>query len=367
MVLNGNYGDHSFSRFTEGCVGDIYTALFHLSDTLASSKSTYDQNIFIIYRLIDQLNTPIAVFNQFSNLVYFNEAFSSIYEVNPHTKVKPNSSALGLQKIDGTWEYASPSGEWEIRHSTFVTNEDTHELLVFVNISSPLREKELSSWNNVIRVLTHEINNSLTPISTLSGSLSDRVDDPRHKQALLAIRERCHHLRDFVARYSTVVRPFKPTLENVNLNRIVHRISYLYPEVIIEKHDIDCTVIADPALIDQVFINLIQNAKEAGAENISLTFTALSSGIKIDMTDDGSGISNIDNIFVPLYTTKKDGQGIGLSFCKNIINEHHGSISVKNNAEKGVTFTIFLPCSQKNNELLTYNGPGTDKNTSISL
>ena len=197
-------------------------------------------------------------------------------------------------------------------------------------------------------MLGHEIRNSLTPVSSLAESLSTKLESGREKQALSVISERCIHLQDFVNRYSSLNQKLNLNLEAIDIERFTEKLRALFPERQLSIQAKAKLLNADPTFIEQVFINLLKNAYEAGASQIDIRFEESKKHSLITVTDNGQGFANTENLFVPLFTTKPQGQGIGLTFCRNIIEQHNGSIDLTNNTTKvnkgkGVTVNIQLP------------------------
>nr|WP_269783320.1 HAMP domain-containing sensor histidine kinase [Marinibactrum halimedae] len=189
----------------------------------------------------------------------------------------------------------------------------------------------------------HEIRNSLTPISTIAEGLSERATSERDKNALALISDRCVHLQSFINRYASLSRKINLVYQDISVARLAARVQGLFsdqkPETVFNVQ----SIWADQTILEQVLINLVKNAWEAGAHKVILEFSEDNSQSIIKVIDDGHGFTNLENLFVPLFSTKQDGQGIGLSFCRNIIEQHRGSISLVNNCTKGVTVTLTLP------------------------
>lgn len=352
-IQSEDYTQYAKPAFTEGKVGEFHDRLDELSEELFSQKSRYDQHVFLVYRLIDQLSTPILVFNQNAQLVYANGAFSTLYNQPWQMYRHASTQKLGLSFNGSEWRLKNSSSQWEIKTSSFLDKGETHELLVFIDISSALRESQLDAWQQLIRVLGHEIRNTLTPISSISEVLAEKSQTERDKKALSIITERCQHLQDFVGRYSVLTQNPKLHCESILINDFVHRIQTLFSELAL-AFDSDITSFwADVAFTEQVFINLIKNACEAGATHVKISFNRKKNSTVISLIDNGHGFSNLENLFVPLYSTKEQGQGIGLSFCRSVVEQHGGSITLENaNRENsfqsmsdgcGVCVTITLP------------------------
>ena len=342
-----DYNQYAKPEFSKGKVGHFHQELKLLSEQLLTQKSRYDQHAFLVYQLIDQLNTPILVFNQKNQLTYANGAFTLLFDQPWQMYRHGSPKLLGLMKKEDNWQFEDNSQphnkQWQISQSEFIDNSEANLLLVFTNIESALRSSQQDAWQQIIRVMGHEIRNSLTPVSSLAESLSMRSESDRDQKALAVIAERCHHLQDFISRYSSLSQKLNLNLQKVSVTQLIDRLRGLFAEI---ELDISVSVDwlwADAAFLEQVLINLVKNANEAGASKIALSINEIKGQHQIKVIDDGHGFANLENLFVPLFTTKQEGQGIGLSFCRNIIEQHDGNIELFNNNDSGVTVSISLP------------------------
>jgi len=343
-----DYCQYAKPAFSEGKVIEFHHELENLSSHLQLLKSRYDQHIFLVYRLIEQLDSPILVFDQHPHLTYANDAFNELFPQPWQIFRNSSPGLLGLEFVDNNWRFKEKQRDckWQIRHSEFIEHGQTHHLMVFVNIESALRQSQLSAWQQLIRVLGHEIRNSLTPVSALAQGLSLKAQGDREKQALNVITERCQHLEEFVSRYASITKPFHLNCQMLVVSNIAKRIQGLLKDINLEVELKTERFWADPAFIEQVLLNLIKNADEASdsGAKIKLIFSENANTSLIQVVDSGHGFANLDNLFVPLYSTKQNGQGIGLSFCRNIIEHHKGTITLVNNTNaQGVTVSIYLP------------------------
>ena len=340
-----DYNQYAKSEFKEGVTANFHNELTMLSEKMQTHKSQYDQHALLLYQLIDQLDTPMLVFNQKQKLSYANAAFSTLFGQPWQMYRLASPRLLGLVYTDKGWSLPSKEQQWHVSQSEFIDSGERHQLLVFTNIDSAIRASQLNAWQQIIRVMGHEIRNSLTPVSSLAESLGSKSDSPRDKQALAVISERCHHLQDFVNRYSSLSQTLNLDIQAINVATFVERLEGLFSQnklIFVSKPQ---NFWADPTFIEQVFINLLKNAFEAQASQVKIEITEKAQQSLIKIIDDGHGFANTDNLFVPLFTTKQQGQGIGLTFCRNIIEQHGGSIEIKNNSKsvKGVTVFIMLP------------------------
>lgn len=344
-----DYNQYAKSEFKEGVTAHFHNELTKLSEQMQTHKSQYDQHALLLYQLIDQLDTPMLVFNQKQKLSYANAAFSTLFGQPWQMYRLASPKLLGLTYTDKGWHLPSKDQQWHVSQSEFIDSGERQQLLVFTNIDSAIRESQLNAWQQIIRVMGHEIRNSLTPVSSLAESLASKSTSEREKQALDVIAERCHHLQDFVNRYSSLTQTLNLDLQPINVAMFAERLQGLF-----SQHDLMFTyksqrLWADPTFIEQVFINLIKNSFEADATRVEIKIAEKNHYSLIKIVDNGHGLANTDNLFVPLFTTKQQGQGIGLTFCRNIIEQHGGSIEIKNNSisQKGMTVSISLPVEQK--------------------
>jgi len=347
-VHNNDYCQYAKPAFSAGKVIEFHQDLENLSSHLQVLKSRYDQHIFLVYRLIDQLDSPILVFDQHPQLTYANGAFNELFPQPWQIFRNASPGLLGLEFIDNNWHFKEKQrgNKWQIRHSEFIDHGKNHQLLVFINIEIALRQSQLNAWQQLIRVLGHEIRNSLTPVSALAQGLTIKAQGDREKQALTVITERCQHLQDFVSRYASITKPFHLSCQMLSVANIAKRMEGLLKDIQLEVELKTESIWADPAFIEQVLLNVIKNAIEASepGEKVRLIFSESANRSLIEVVDSGHGFANLDNLFVPLYSTKQNGQGIGLSFCRNIIEHHKGTIDLVNNTNKpGVTVSISLP------------------------
>jgi two-component system nitrogen regulation sensor histidine kinase NtrY len=340
-----DYNQYAKSEFKQGVTADFHNELTMLSEKMQTHKSQYDQHALLLYQLIDQLDTPMLVFNQKQKLTYANAAFSSFFGQPWQMYRLASPKLLGLIYTHKGWSLPSKEQQWHVSQSEFIDSGERHQLLVFTNIDSAIRASQLNAWQQIIRVMGHEIRNSLTPVSSLAESLGSKLHSSREKQALAVIAERCHHLQDFVNRYSSLSQALNLDLQQLNVAMFVERLQSLFSQNNLIFAIKSQWLWADPTFIEQVFINLLKNSFEANATQVKIEITVKAQQSLIKVIDDGHGFANTDNLFVPLFTTKQQGQGIGLTFCRNIIEQHGGSIEIKNNLapQKGMTVSITLP------------------------
>lgn len=253
------------------------------------------------------------------------------------------------------------SVEMAVSCTLFAAQNKERLLVSLKNIHSVLERNEMEAWQKLIRVLTHEIMNSITPIISLSETLSERGIPERLSekeygvmlQAMQTIHRRSKGLLGFVENYRRLTRIPTPACTSVAVDELFFRPngnSSLIRSFIFAATHRGATLYIDRAQIEQVLINLIKNAKESCGQNtapqIEVELEQVPGKVcSLTVRDNGEGIlpEVIDKVFVPFFTTKPSGSGIGLSLCKQIMNLHGGTITVSSEIGKGSCFTLMFP------------------------
>ena len=248
------------------------------------------------------------------------------------------------------------SGRWEVRRTTFRQDGRPHTLVVMSDLSKTLREEELLAWRRLVRVLSHEINNSLTPIKSIAGSLLSILDrTPRPPDAdddlrggLGIIGSRSEALSRFMSAYALLARLPAPRPGPVDVCIWARRAAGLETRVPVQVRPGPPLIIhADGDQLDQLLINLVRNAADASLEaggGVCLSWTRQDGHVEMDVMDEGPGLATTANLFVPFYTTKPSGTGIGLVLCRQIAEAHGGVLSLENRTDgRGCVARLRLP------------------------
>lgn len=331
---------------------------------------------------IKHVATGLISFDQSGAVELFNQAAKDLLKleylrnIKSLDRVKPGLSQQLKDLRPGRQDMIKMVRDEEmlflsLRAAEFKMQEKTIRLISLQDIKNELDEKEMDSWQKLIRVLTHEIINSVSPITLLSSTLLNMFEkDGRPKRleeleedqiinalsGLQAINKRSNGLSKFVESYKNLTKIPEPEFAEIGVKELFAQIILLMKKgfssssvklstMVIPD---DLTIVADEKMIEQVLINLIKNAMEAeagdGELKILLAARAEKGTVKIEVSDNGPGISMevIDNIFVPFYTTKKDGSGIGLSLSRQIIRKHGGNLEVISKEGEGATFVFSL-------------------------
>jgi nitrogen fixation/metabolism regulation signal transduction histidine kinase len=255
-----------------------------------------------------------------------------------------------------TLSFPGGSGRWGIRRSTFRERGLPHELLVLTDLSRTLREEERRAWQRLVRVLGHEMNNSLAPIKSIAASLesllrrdpvpADWKDDAT--AGLNSIASRADSLSRFLQAYTRLTKLPPPQKQDVDVARLVQRVVDLEPRLRVEVLAGPKKVIfADAAQIEQALINLVHNAVDAALEtdgSVAIGWRDKEGCVEIFVQDEGPGIMNPANLFVPFFTTKPEGSGIGLPLSRQIAEAHEGSLVLLNRENgRGAEALLRLP------------------------
>ncbi|GMM83870.1 sensor histidine kinase [Pseudoalteromonas sp. MTN2-4] len=340
-IRNEDYSLRANPKFNQGAVKLLADEITTMTAELQNRKSQYDQQAVLVLRLIEQLATPIVVLNKEHKLHHANEAFSNWRKQPWQTLRHTNADDLGFMLSANKWQLSDESliAKWQLRHSQFTMQEQSYELLVLTNIEQVVYHTEQLAWQKMTRVLSHEINNSLSPIKSLAQTLQDMLkgndDFAKLDPALQVIVERSDGLMQFVNRYANLSKQFDVHIVQCELAPLFQSVGNLFDYPIKIKCD-TLFVFADKVLLEQVLVNLVKNAIEASKSQQLIELNAYEQGkqIVIEVKDSGSGIQNTDNLFVPFYTTKAQGKGIGLNLCRNMIEQQGAKLTLSNREDK---------------------------------
>lgn len=348
-------GDHSL----DGVVVQIN----RLAEELARQRFSAKESRLLLEKVIRQIGVAILAFDDRDEVVLANPAAAELFGLSGEEILKSNVAALGAKPIlsadnDSVVELKFPnrSGRFHIRLDEFREQARVHRLVFLTDVRVLLRSEERRAWQDLIRVISHEINNSLTPITSISKTLQESAMDGEVASSgrsglangLKVIEERSVALKSFIQRFGQLSQLPEPEKESVSIRQLVESVTPLFNErQILRQSDTDIILQADPVQLKQVLINIFKNADEAMADStgvIKIDWTVENQRLLIKITDEGNGIGNPDNLFVPLYTTKEHGSGLGLALCRQIVEAHDGNLTISNRSDaRGCEVMIELP------------------------
>ena len=350
-------------------LGDVLSEINMLSGVLQEQRLGALEATALLRTVMEEIDVAIFAFDS-------NETLRLVNRAGQELIAQPAERILGRQARDLdlldclagdatrvlTRTFPGGTGRWGMRRTSFREAGLPHKLVVIADLSQPLREEELKAWQRLVRVIGHELNNSLAPIKSIAGSLNTMLRRPEKptdweddmRGGLEIIEARAEGLNRFMQSYARLAKLPAPVRQPVALAALLRRIISLETRgnvSLVESPEMNVAI--DAAQIEQVVINLIKNAVEAVTEanpgnpstgGVRVGCRKYPGAVEIFVEDDGPGLANSQNLFVPFFTTKPSGSGIGLVLCRQIAENHGGSLTLANrNGGGGCIATLRLP------------------------
>jgi len=342
-----------------------------LADMLSDQKVRAIEATALLQRVVDEIDAPLFAFDPNSSLVLVNPAGEHLLRHLKGRLLGRSAADLKLEKFltaDSEsvveLDLSGPQTRWLLRRSSFRQHGVPHTLVVLSDVSRALREEERRAWQRLIRVLGHELSNSLAPIKSIAGSLSSRVSstpmesDVRNdlQRGLEIIEARTASLHRFLEAYRRLAQMPMPVLREVRIGPLIARAAGLETRLRVSVlPGPDVAFQADPDQLEQMLINLVRNAADAvlelpqasnSHENVAVHWDADAHDVVLTIDDDGPGLLNPSNVFTPFYTTKPNGSGVGLVLSRQIAEAHGGRIEIGNRVgARGCSVKVVLPRS----------------------
>lgn len=358
-------GDYSFRARGAGssdALGELSAEINALADLLQRQRVRSLEATALLARILEVMNTPVFAFDRNDQLQLVNDAGIEFLGL-PHGRCygRP-ASELGLAPLlaapdETIHSFGAKPQRWLLRKSSFRQEGAPHTFLLLADVSLPLQEEEQIAWKRLIRVLGHELSNSLAPIKSIAGSLLAQVESldgneevrRDFRRGLAVVEGRAEALHRFVQSYRRLAQLPPPQFKPVAIAPLVERVVLLEQRLAAHLDPGPPAVLqADPDQLEQMLINLLANAVDASLANnapsVRVTWRLEATRIQIAIEDSGLGIANAENLFVPFYTTKPTGSGVGLALAQQIARAHGGDITLANRGEApGARATIRLP------------------------
>jgi len=365
-------GEGDFSIRARGArggdpLGEVLIEVNTLVETLRHQRLDALEATTLLRKVMAEIDVAVFTFDEDQELKFVNQAGARLLSQRAERLLGRRADEIGLQdclageapRVINT-AFPGGVGRWEIRRSSFRQGGLPHELLVLSDLSQPLREEERQAWQRLIRVIGHEMNNSLAPIKSIAGSLSTIVErDPPAadwrddvQRGLGVIGSRAESLSRFMSAYARLAKLPPPKFAALDVAAVIDRV------VALEKgHNIEnaggprLTIQGDSDQLEQVLINLLRNAVDAVRETgggVRIGWQRLPGSspptMELWVEDEGPGLSNTGNLFVPFFTTKPGGSGIGLVLSRQIAEAHGGSLILANREDRiGCRASLRLP------------------------
>lgn len=367
--------------------GDLAIEINALADMHQAQRLGSIEAAAVFRRVIAELDAPVLAFDPSHCLRLANPAAERLFGINIARDLGRSAADLHLEMLIGhntddaihiDNKLARAPSRWMVHTTHFRQRGIPHSLLLLSDVSTALREEERVAWQRLIRVLGHEISNSLAPIKSIAGSLRSRIPQNEElngslsdfERGLEVIEGRAESLNRFVQAYRQLAQLPAPSLRRVTVRPLLERVVSLEQRLPIQLKSVpEAEILADPDQMEQLLINLIRNAVEAAfsarEESISKAVVAKQAQssaavalvpevtvqakaeagfLSITIADNGPGLTNPGNIFVPFYTTKKTGTGVGLTLARQIAEAHQGTLELTNREDtQGCEATVRIP------------------------
>lgn len=338
--------------------------IFNEINTLANDHQHHRlqtlETTIVLEKLLGEFDIPALVFSSDLTLAHINPVGCRLFAKDKQNLIGNSATSLQLDKLlqqpSGSiiehW-FPNQGGKWELRKNVFIQDGERFTIVLFSDLSKTLREQERTAWQRMVRVLGHELNNSLASIISVSDGLTRRFDDTKddawfahNRKAVGVIHDRSQSLLRFTEAYTRLAKLPPPNKQVVCLESMFDSVTTLLEGNFVFQHQQNLQISVDKAQFEQMLINLLKNAVEASAVDapVEITWQDFKQGTRISISDSGSGLPQSDNLFVPFFTTKENGSGIGLFLCRQIAEAHGGSLSINNRkGSQGCVADIWLP------------------------
>jgi two-component system nitrogen regulation sensor histidine kinase NtrY len=361
-------GDFSVRGHESGghdALGAALSEINGLASTLARQRSSALEATALLGKVIAEIDVAVFAFDRARRLKLVNRAGERLFSGSGALALGTEAAALGLTELlEGPTprtvelSFAAGPGQWQLERSSFRLEGLPHELLVLSDLRRALREEERQAWQRIIRVIGHEINNSLAPIRSIASDLQGTLRTPRAQRpldfdddlarGLAVIDRRSAALDRFMTSYARLAKLPPPRLAPVDVGAWLRRVIELERRLPVRLGDgPSLTILGDGDQLDQLLINLVRNGVDAALEtggSVEVTWRKLARQVEILVADEGPGVADTHNLFVPFFTTKPSGTGIGLVLSRQICEAHRGSLTLEPRSDsRGAVARLLLP------------------------
>lgn len=364
-LRSGDYHLRLRAEPDDDVLGPLHASLNQLAEALQQERLRSEESRGMLSAVLSKIEMTIVVFDEGLHLCAANRAAFRLLATTPELAVGRHASAFDLETLlagpqTSVVEHSFPTatGVWRVSVERHVERNRTMFLLFVDDIRSVLRSEELSAWKKLTRVLSHEVNNSLAPIASVASVLQEMlagITMPEEMRedvdiSLEMILGRSHHLRAFIQRYAEITRLPGPDRALEDMHTLLRQLPLsrdIARRLVMQVPEDPLSLYIDRGQIEQVLINLIENAHQASLDADSPIMVDCRSAhhlCRIRVIDQGHGISNPANLFVPFYSTRKNGSGIGLVLSRQIAEAHEGNLTLMNREDaRGCVAELTLP------------------------
>jgi nitrogen fixation/metabolism regulation signal transduction histidine kinase len=352
----------SVTRATNDEMGELVNTYNTLGDRLRVERQSLYQRELMLDTVIQTTPLALVLTNEGDAVLYSNAAARHLFgsgrklegeRFTRYLDAAPLPLREAIERGGDTLFTLELGGEPQVYHVSqrrFLLNALPHRLLLLKQLTREINSQEVATWKKVIRVIAHELNNSLAPISSLAHSgqiLARAPPDPEQMNRVFAtIEERARHLAGFIEGYSQFAKLPQPRVAPVSWDVLLERLRVVV-QFTLAGPPPQRTLSFDAAQIEQALINLLKNARESGsgANDIELAVTLAGGGCAVEVRDRGPGFTAaaLENALVPFYSTKQTGTGLGLTLCREIVEAHGGRLRIANREGGGAVVTLWLP------------------------
>ena len=350
-MIQGDYSLRTRSDRGDGALSELAASINGLAARLSQQRWESVESQLLVRTVIEHIDVAIVALSEKNEIIFYNPAAKKLLLLD-----NTDSNEVLLKQLAFVQSFSSgchqvvelslghQQGRFNIHVEEFREAGIQHKLLFITDVRTLLRGEERKAWQSLVRVISHEINNSLSPIASISQTLKRLIGHQGGKSdhakeiidGLTIINERATGLSQFVDSYRQLARLPAPEKQTVSILKLLGKTRTLFDNHTIHvESEVDVQLFVDPVQFEQVLINVFKNAVEAMAQTnpdgvITVEWYVAEPFFKLTICDQGGGISNPDNLFVPFYSTKQHGSGIGLVLCRQIIEAHNGRLSIAN-------------------------------------